>query len=149
MTKGEFYIAFTGTADRVAALSRFFDRLVAAKSSMSDRPPTADELDALVRNSAWIDSLDRESIERLTAEGAWPLEDILECVLKGEYTLTAVTFDGRAGRLVYDPWAYPFGGTDALKALVGTFGLEVARDSFHDGFEEGDKQNAHRRPNNE
>lgn len=29
-----------------------------------------------------------------------------------------------------------FGGTDPLKALVTTFGFDVTRDSFHDGYAE-------------
>jgi hypothetical protein len=140
MAGEEFYIAFIGSADRFAALSRFFDRLVATKSAISETP-TPDGVQTLVSDSAWIDSLDNQAIERLTREGAWALEDILDCVLQGEYTLVGVTFDGRTGRLIYEPWAYPFGGTDALKALVETFGLEVSGDSFHDGFAEWEKQN--------
>jgi len=140
MAGEEFYIAFIGTADRFAALSRFFDRLVSAKSAISETA-TPDGVQALVRDSAWIDSLDSQAIEKLTREGAWALEDILDCVLEGEYTLVAVTFDGRSGRLIYEPWAYPFGGTDALKALVETFGLEVSRDSFHEGFAKWKKPN--------
>ena len=140
MAGEEFYIAFIGSADRFAALSRFFDRLVATKSAISETP-TPDGVQTLVSDSAWIDSLDNQAIERLTREGAWALEDILDCVLQGEYTLVGVTFDGRSGRLIYEPWAYPFGGTDALKAPVETFGLEVWGDSFHDGFAEWKKQN--------
>ena len=140
MVGEEFYIAFIGSADRFAALSRFFDRLVATKSAISETP-TSDGVQTLVSDSAWIDLLDNQAIEILTREGAWALEDILDCVLQGEYTLVGVTFDGRSGRLIYEPWAYPFGGTDALKALVETFGLEVSRDSFHDGFAEWKKPN--------
>jgi len=140
MVGEEFYIAFIGSADRFAALSRFFDRLVATKSAISETP-TSDGVQTLVSDSAWIDLLDNQAIEILTREGAWALEDILDCVLQGEYALVGVTFDGRSGRLIYEPWAYPFGGTDALKALVETFGLEVSRDSFHDGFAEWKKPN--------
>ena len=140
MAGEEFYIAFIGSADRFAALSRFFDRLVATKSAISETP-TSDGVQTLVSDSAWIDLLDNQAIEMLTREGAWALEDILDCVLQGEYTFVAVTFDGRSGRLIYEPWAYPFGGTDALKALVETFGLEVSRDSYHDGFAEWKKPN--------
>ena len=141
MASEQFYIAFSGTADRFAALSRFFDRLVATKSALSEAV-TPDGIQALVQDSAWIDSLDNQAIEKLTCEGAWALEDILDCVLQGEYTLVAVTFDGGSGQLIYEPWAYPFGGTDALKALVKTFDLEVSRDSFHDGFAEWKKPQA-------
>ena len=109
MVGEEFYVAFIGSADRFAALSRFFDRLVATKSAISETP-TPDGVQTLVSDSAWIDSLDNQAIERLTREGAWALEDILDCVLQGEYTLVGVTFDGRSGRLIYEPWAYPFGG---------------------------------------
>jgi hypothetical protein len=140
--KEDFYIAFTGDVSRVSALSRFFDRLAATKAALLEAPPDPNAVEAIVKDSAWIDLLDVGAFEKLTGQEEWQLEDILQCVLNGEYHLVGVSFDGRSGRLVYDPWAYPFGGTDPLKALVRVFGLEVVRDSFWDGFAEWQRKNA-------
>ncbi|QDU19850.1 hypothetical protein [Urbifossiella limnaea] len=133
MADADFYIAFEGTAARYAALARFFDGLQSAKTAL-ERDAEADR-DAVVRNPRWIDLLDADAIEAMSGP-EWSLEDLLDCILAGDYELVGLTFDGRAGRLEYNPWGYPFGGTDPLKALVEAFGLEVTRDSFHDGFAE-------------
>jgi len=144
MANEDFYITFTGTADRFTAFARFFDRLASTKVAIEEEGPAKKigVLKTAIRNPAWIDLLDDSAIEKLSGEDGWGLEDILECVLNGEYRLVRVDFDGQSGRLVYDPWAYPFGGTDPLKALVQAFSLEVKRDAFWDGFAEWQSQNA-------
>jgi hypothetical protein len=140
MDNTEFYIAFTGPASRFPALSRFFDRLVAVKATMPEIPTEFATRDVLIRDPAWIDLLDSEAFENATRSDSWGLEDILDCVLNGEYLLVNLSFDGHSGRLLYDPWAYPFGGTDPLKALVKMFGYEITRDSYWDGFAESAHQ---------
>lgn len=103
---------------------------------MAQIPAESAALDLLILDGTWIDLLDSEAFEKATECDSWGLEDILSCVLNGEYWLVNLTFDDQAGRLVYDPWAFPFGGTDPLKALVRMFGYEISRDSFWDGFAE-------------
>jgi hypothetical protein len=142
MATDDFSITFTGTAARFAALSRFLNRLVSTKARIAEGAADPGTVEAVIRDAAWVDLLDDAANEKLTGANGWRLEDLLECVLRGEYLLVGVTFDGREGRLVYDPWAYPFGGTDALIALVEVFGLEVTRDSFRDGFAEWRARNA-------
>ena len=135
MTDEAFYIAFGGPACRFPALSAFYERLASKRKALIDSPDSAAAIQAIIREPAWIDILDAEAFQKVTGDG-WDLESILYCILNGEYTLIGLSFDGRSGRLVYDPWAYPFGGTDPLKALLTTFGFEVTRDSFHDGYAE-------------
>ena len=134
MTNADFYIAFEGTPARYAALARFFDRLRSAKAA-ADSDAEMD-LDTVVGDPAWVDLLDADAIEAMCAPAGWRLEDLLECILGGDYELVGLTFDGRAGRLVYYPRGYPFGGTGPLIGLVEAFGLEVTRNSYWDGFAE-------------
>ena len=131
----DFYIAFAGPASRFAALSAFFERLASKKTALSASTDACAAIETIIREPAWIDLLDAEAFQKVTGDG-WDLESMFDCILNGEYTLVSLFFDGQAGRLVYDPWAYPFGGTDPLKALVTTFGFDVTRDSFHDGYAE-------------
>jgi hypothetical protein len=140
MENAEFYISFTGPASRFPVLSQFFDRLVAVKSKMPEIPAEFAETTVLILDPAWIDLLDSEAFDKVTTSDSWALEDILDCLLNGEYWLVNVTFSGETGRLVYDPWAYPFGGTAPLKAFVRMFGFEVSRDSFEDGFAESQQR---------
>jgi hypothetical protein len=117
-------------------LSKFVEKLAATKSTMSEESISSEDLRSIVQDNAWIDLLDEHAIEVLSSNKGWRLEDVLDCILTGEYSLLYTTFDGGNGRLVYDPWSFPFGGTDAMKALIRTFGLNVTRDSLHDGFDE-------------
>ncbi len=142
MQNAEFYIAFTGRPARFVVLSKFFDRLASVKKALDDGPTPAEVMKKAVSDNGWVDLLDDEAVEVLCSTNAWQLEDILDCVLHGEYNLDSVTFDGQSGRLIYDPWSYPFGGTDPIKALIETFGLQVTRDSFHDGFAEWKSRNS-------
>ncbi len=132
MINEPFYIAFEGSAERAAMLRRFVAELAAEKVAHAADSMIVDDCDRIVADPKWLDLLDSAAIERLTDGRCWPLEDILECLLRGEYELLEVEFvDGR-GRLRYDPPSFPFGGTDPIKALVAVFGLRVTRDSLYD-----------------
>src|SRR3954467_10487758 len=108
MENAEFYIAFAGPAPRFSPFSRFFDRIVSVKAAMAQIPQEYSALQALIRDSAWIDLLDGDAFASATESDSWGLEDVLASVLNGEYQLVSLTFDGHSGRLVYDPWAFPF-----------------------------------------
>lgn len=131
-----FYIAFEGPAERAAMLHRFVTELAAEKAANSDRSMSVDECGRIIDNPKWLDLLDSVAIERLTDGQHWQLEDILECILYGEYHLLDIEFADGHGRLLYDPLAFPFGGTDPIKALVEVFGFRVTWDSLHDGYAE-------------
>lgn len=133
MADSGFFIAFAGSQGRYAALSRAFDRLRAAKGQFADDSDVDAVAAAIAHEFAAVGGVDGSLITPV-APGEWSLEDVVWCVLNGEYQLVSLTFDGTSGRLVYDPAAFPFGGTDPIKALITLFGFEVTRDSFWDGF---------------
>lgn len=135
MVNADFYLDFDGPASRFPLLAAFFERLASKKSPLSESTDVCADTEAIIREPAWIDLLDTEAIQNVTSDG-WDLESMLDSILNGEYSLVSLSFDSGSGRLVYDPLTYPFGGTDSLKALVTTFGFEVAHDSFHDGYVE-------------
>lgn len=131
----DLYIAFTGTPERFAALSRFFERLAWEKAAVANQVIGVDDVCV-----DWHALLDAEAAARLGDEGIWGVEDIIDCVLNADYRLVGLEFDGRSGRLLYDPYGYPF-GTDPLKGLVELFGLRVTADSFYDGYAEWLRKN--------
>ncbi|MCA9068665.1 MAG: hypothetical protein KDA84_07070 [Planctomycetaceae bacterium] len=133
-----FFIAFTDSslASPFEAFARFFDRLVKEKQYLETAGDFDFALKSIIREPVWIDFFDESTLSRVTSSSSWELEDILETVLCGEYHLVSLKFDGVAGQLVYEPWSFPFGGTDVLKVVVRLFGFEVVRDSFWDGYDE-------------
>ena len=130
------YIEFVGSEDRMQILRPFFERLKRIKESEATIHGIVEDPDAYVADSNWLDLLDDAAIEWLTDDEHWDLESIIECILIGEYDLVELNFSGGSGRLIYNPYAFPFGGTSSLKALVESFGLTVIRDELHDGFRE-------------
>jgi len=124
-----FFIAFSGSPDRFPILMRVFDRIREVKPQCVDLD--FDARGAVIDDPAWIDLLDDASIATMSGPDAWQLEDILDCMLTGEYDLLSVSFSD-AGRLEYDPHAFPFGGTDPIRALIESFGFTVTHDSCYD-----------------
>ena len=131
--KEPFYIAFAGSAEQLPSLRCFLAEITVAKGTGD---LSAEQVGHEVGDSKWIDLLDSATLQRLTDGKHWPLEDILDSLLKGEYELLEIEYADGRGRLLYDPFSFPFGGTGPLKGLVQAFGFEVTRDSFHDGFAE-------------
>ncbi len=66
--------------------------------------------------------------------GNWDYESLIDSLFNGEYALIDLTCKSATqGELFYDPWAIPFGGTEALVALIESFGQTVTFDSWHEG----------------
>lgn len=72
----------------------------------------------------------------------WHFGSMLEAILEnGDYDLVGVRPSGDyKARLEYDPHAYPYGGTGALRALVRAFGHRVIGVDDGTGYELGDPQ---------
>lgn len=136
MNNEPFYIAFEGAAEHAPMLCRFITEVAGEKAANSDGSMDFDERARVIADPKWLDLLDDAAIARLTNGHHWQIEDILDSMLCGEYQLLDVEFSDGRGRLLYDPLAFPFGGTDPIKALVEVFGFRVTRDSFHDGYAE-------------
>ena len=124
-----FSITFSGSPDRFPILKRVFDRIHEVKPQCIGFD--FDARGAVIDDPAWIDLLDDASITKMSEPDAWQLEDILDCMLTGEYDLLSVTFSD-IGRLEYDPHSFPFGGTDSMRALIESFGFSVTHDSCYD-----------------
>lgn len=72
----------------------------------------------------------------------WHFGSMLEAILEnGDYDLVGVrpSADDKA-RLEFDPHAFPYGGTGALRALVRAFGHRVIGVDDGTGYEPGDPQ---------
>ena len=55
----------------------------------------------------------------------WHFGSMLDALKEGEHELLACERVAQIGRLEFRPLAGPFGGTDALKALIEAFGFRV------------------------
>lgn len=66
--------------------------------------------------------------------GNWDFESLLDAIFRGEYTLIDLVLESKSkGLLYFQPYAYPFGGTEALFGLIEAFGCTVTHDSYHEG----------------
>ena len=127
-------ISFAGPSELVPALSKFIAEVASDKEIHGDCGLVVEDRDSIIYDSKWIDILTPQVVERLVSDETWDLEALLDCLLSGEYFLLGVEYANGVGRLLYDPDAFPFGGTDPLKATVEAFGFRVTGDSFWDGF---------------
>lgn len=71
----------------------------------------------------------------------WDFGSMIDAILDGEYGLVGVRkFDAETARLEIDPYAYPYGGMDALRMLVRSFGHTVTGFDDGTGLASGDPQ---------
>jgi hypothetical protein len=89
-------------------------------------------------DDAWPALFDAQALASFRDYGndhaeAWDLPALIEAFENGEYHLLACTrLSPEHGRLEYDPFAGPFGGTECMHALIEAFGFRVTRDSWHE-----------------
>ncbi|RYD85085.1 MAG: hypothetical protein EOP84_03575 [Verrucomicrobiaceae bacterium] len=135
MSANDFVITFEAPHGCNPLIRGFFMWLRGIKHQMSNDAGSVEERESFIRSPEWTKFINEEVISRLGTEGAWDPEDLIDCILSGEYLLVSLDFsDNQTGTLCYDPKAFPFGGTDALKGFVGLYGYTVTRDSFWDGY---------------
>lgn len=66
--------------------------------------------------------------------GNWDFESMIDAIFHGEYALVSLVKESdSAGVFYYSPYAYPFGGSECLVALIESFGNTVTFDSWHQG----------------
>ena len=59
---------------------------------------------------------------------------MIESLLTGDYLFIDLVQESKEeGVLYYDPCGWPFGGTEAIAALIESFGHSVTFDSYHEG----------------
>lgn len=59
----------------------------------------------------------------------WDFASMIDAFKCGEYELISCEMISKdLARMKYDPWAYPYGGTRFMKALIESFGFEVTKD---------------------
>jgi hypothetical protein len=67
-----------------------------------------------------------ERLEREDLQVPWEFTSLLDAIRSGNYNLLRCTRNGTAGRLEYEVWSVPFGGTDSLEELIRCFGHSVS-----------------------
>ncbi len=66
--------------------------------------------------------------------GNWDFESVIDSIFDREYTLdNLILKDDSKGILYYEPWGFPFGGSESLVALIESFGHYVYFDSWNEG----------------
>ena len=77
-----------------------------------------------VQNEATTDDIKWLSYFDQGIEFSW----LLDILYNGEYELVSVkTINETIGRLEYKPWAWPYGGPEALQWLVQMFGFQIVK----------------------
>lgn len=141
----DFYLEFEVTDDkRFEALCRVFDALRAAKQSNSFPPiddwlpyfddearshfwwPSQDEARQL--QEQWLSTPVEERGAKPSLQRPWLFGSMLDAICDGEYELISCSREGSSGRLEFEPYAGPYGGTGALQALIVAFGFRVTND---------------------
>jgi hypothetical protein len=64
-------------------------------------------------------------------ERKWDFGSMIDAFKNVEYELLncEMVSEDKA-KITFDPWAYPFGGTGCLKALVESFGFEITKEKY-------------------
>ena len=71
----------------------------------------------------------------------WDFGSMIDSILGAEYDIVGVrNLESGQARLEVDPQAYPYGGIDALRALVRSFGHTITGFDDGTGFISGDPQ---------
>ncbi|WP_368244722.1 hypothetical protein [Clostridium tertium] len=73
-------------------------------------------------------SLSNEERYLLLKEKPWDLESVIYAINTGEYTINGVVVDKKYNaRLYFDPWSFPYGGTEPLIELIKPFNIKIIR----------------------
>ena len=89
--------------------------------------PPAEERDDWVRR--WSSTPVPERFTDPSLETPWDFGSMIDAFRNGEYDLLGRRrVSATAGRLEFDPHAWPYGGTDCMCALVEAFGHRVTGD---------------------
>lgn len=68
--------------------------------------------------------------------GRWPFRNVFETLGHVEYVPVACRLITEGvGRIEFEPWAFPYGGTGSLHALIRSFGFELIGENAGFGFE--------------
>ena len=66
---------------------------------------------------------------------------MIEVILEGDYDIIGVRrADSEQARFEFDPHGYPYGGTEALRALIRAFGHKITGFNDGTGLTQGDPQ---------
>lgn len=135
MSSGDFSITFKGRHDRAPLIGGIFSWLRDVKLAAADGSGVVEDRENFIHSSDWSRFIDEEVLARLGSASVWDPEDLIDCILSGEYLLISLQLsDDQTGILRYAPSAFPFGGTDALKGFLTLYGYSVTGDSFWDEY---------------
>jgi hypothetical protein len=127
--------------EKLAALERFVERLSEAKHS-GVFPEDAEWKTYFDSSSlAYFENLSAEEWKEWESEweaapaerrhrdlSLWPHWDFgsfLDALNNGEFLVSSLRVTASPLKLVFEPWAYPYGGVDCLIAAAEAFGQEV------------------------
>jgi len=97
--------------------------------------PTASE------HAAYIERWQAASVEQRWSDPAlsppaWVFGSLFMAFENGEYDLLAChRIDGVRARLEFTPLAYPYGGTDCMRALIAAFGFRILAEDDGTGYQ--------------
>jgi hypothetical protein len=84
--------------------------------------PTEDELEE--RRRIWYST--PVALRNQIPRSGWTFESLIGAFNNGDYAIeNCERLSPRAGRLVFDPWGHPYGGTEPFQGLIEAFGFAV------------------------
>jgi len=95
--------------------------------------PSQQELDAYAKQ--WQATPVPQRFTDPTLEHPWDFESMVDCFLNGEYELVSCSlWTPDTAVLEFAPFAFPYGGTGCMKALIEAFDFEVIGEDDGTGY---------------
>jgi hypothetical protein len=70
-----------------------------------------------------------------TLKTPWDFSSMIDSLLTGEYELLSCTLlTSTLGLLTFSPYSLPYGGSDAMKALIQSFDCEIIGEETEEGY---------------
>jgi hypothetical protein len=86
--------------------------------------PTSDELKEYAK--LWRDTPVNERLTSSKLQHPWDFESMIDAFANGEYDFVSCeTISEGKGRIEFNPWAWPYGGSGAFKALIEYQGFKI------------------------
>lgn len=128
--------------NRFESLCRVFNALKHDKQNQLASEDEGEKEQAFRGDDEWLEFFDVEAKSHfrrsnLDRDKSWSLPSLIFAFQNGEYELVACRMvSSRKARLEFYPFAFPYGGTGCMKALIEAFGFPIAGENDGTGYVE-------------
>jgi hypothetical protein len=125
---------------RFEALSRVFNALKQEKQKQLASEENREKEKGFRSDNQWLDFFDEEARSHfrwptIQSSNVWSLPSLTSAFKDGEYELVACRMvSPKLARLEFDPFAFPYGGTECMKMLIEAFGFQITGEDDGTGY---------------